>query len=62
MMTGQILSGVDPQEAVKYQILIILLIGGATGLGVLGATFASVWRLTDSRDRLRLDRLAVARK
>jgi putative ABC transport system permease protein len=32
MMTGQILSGVDPQEAVKYQILITLLIGGATGL------------------------------
>jgi len=37
MMTGQILSGVDPQEAVKYQILIMFLIGGATGLGVLGA-------------------------
>ena len=59
MMTGQILSGVDPQEAVKYQILITLLIGGATGLGVLAATLASVWRLTDGRDRLRLDRLAA---
>ena len=58
MMTGQILSGVDPQEAVKYQLLITLLIGGATGLGVLAATFASIWRLTDSRHRLRLDRLA----
>ncbi len=58
MMTGQILSGVDPQEAVKYQILITLLIGGATGLGVLAATLASVRRLTDNRDRLRLDRLA----
>lgn len=60
MMTGQILSGVDPQEAVKYQILITLLIGGATGLGVLAATLASAWRLTDNRDRLRLDRLAAA--
>jgi putative ABC transport system permease protein len=57
MMTGQILSGVDPQEAVKYQILIMFLIGGATGLGVLGAVFASVWRSTDQRDRLRLDRM-----
>ena len=38
---------VDPQEAVKYQILITLLIGAAT--------FASVWRLTDNRERLRLD-------
>ena len=61
MMTGQILSGVDPQEAVKYQILITLLIGGATGLGVLAAIFASSWRLTDSRHRLRLDRLAGPR-
>ena len=34
MMTGQILSGVEPQEAVKYQILITLLIGGATDLCV----------------------------
>lgn len=61
MMTGQILSGVDPQDAVKYQILITLLIGGATGLGVLAASFASVYRLTDNRDRLRLDRLAAPR-
>lgn len=59
MMTGQILSGVDPQEAVKYQLLIMFLIGGATGLGVLGAVFSSVWRLTDHRHRLRLDRLRV---
>lgn len=57
MMTGQILSGVDPQEAVKYQLLIMFLIGGATGLGVLGAVYSSVWRLTDHRHRLRLDRL-----
>ena len=59
MMTGQILSGVDPQEAVKYQILIMLLIGGATGLGVIGATLASVYRLTDDRHRLRLDMLVL---
>lgn len=58
MMTGQILSGVDPQEAVKYQLLIMFLLGGATGMGVLGATFGSLWRLTDTRHRLRLDRLS----
>jgi putative ABC transport system permease protein len=61
MMTGQILSGVDPTEAVKYQLLIMFAIGGATGLGVLGAVFASVWRLTDQRHRLRLDRLRAAK-
>ncbi len=57
MMTGQILSGVAPQEAVKYQILVMFLIGGATGLGVIGATFGATMRLTDERHRLRLDRL-----
>ncbi|MGI9503290.1 MAG: ABC transporter permease [Geminicoccaceae bacterium] len=62
MMTGQILSGVDPQEAVKYQLLIMFLIGGATGLGVLLAVFSSAWRLSDHRQRLRLDRLAGAKR
>ena len=57
LMTGQILGGVDPAEAVKYQILIMFLIAGSTGLGVLLATFGAVHRLTDARDRLRLDRL-----
>ena len=61
MMTGQILGGVDPAEAVKYQILIMFLIAGSTGLGVLIATFAAVHRLTDGRDRLRLDRLTPPR-
>jgi UDP-glucose/iron transport system permease protein len=59
MMTGQILAGADPTEAVKYQVLIMFLIGGATGLGVLGAVMGGVWRLTDERDRLRLDRLSA---
>jgi putative ABC transport system permease protein len=58
MMTGQILGGNPPMEAVKYQILIMFLIAGGTGLG----TVASVWlgsrRLFDDRQRLRLDRLA----
>ena len=61
MMTGQILSGVAPQEAVKYQLLIMFLIGGATGLGVLVAVLAAVRRLSDDRHRLRLDRLRPAR-
>lgn len=61
MMTGQILGGVDPAEAVKYQILIMFLIAGSTGLGVLLATFGAVHRLTDARDRLRLDRLGASK-
>ncbi len=58
MMTGQILSGVPPVEAVKYQLMIMFLIGGVVGLGVLAAVFASIARLTDCRHRLRPDRLA----
>ncbi len=59
MMTGQILAGVDPVEAVKYQILIMFLIGGGTGLGLLAAVLAAARRLTDPRHRLRLDRLGA---
>lgn len=37
MMTGQILAGALPVEAVKYQILIMFLISAGTGLGTLAA-------------------------
>jgi putative ABC transport system permease protein len=57
MMTGQILGGVAPLEAAKYQILIMFLIAGATGLGAVGAVLGGMVRLTDARHRLRLDRL-----
>jgi putative ABC transport system permease protein len=57
MMTGQILGGVPPAEAVKYQILVMFLIAGGTGLGAVTAVLGSVYRLTDGRHRLRLDRL-----
>ena len=58
MMTGQILSGVDPIDAVKYQILVMFLIAGGTGMGAVAAVVAGGYRLTDARHRLRLDRLA----
>lgn len=57
MMTGQILSGIAPVEAVKYQMLIMFLIGGGTALGVMVAVVLGAARLTDERHRLRLDRL-----
>lgn len=62
MMTGQILAGIDPVEAAKYQILIMFLIAGATAIAVLAAAFAAVHFMTDDRHRLRLDHLSVARK
>ncbi len=62
MMTGQILAGADPVEAVKYQILVMFLIAGGTGLGATSAVMAGGHRLTDARHRLRLDRLTPSRK
>ena len=59
MMTGQILGGVPPAEAVKYQILVMFLIAGGTGLGAVTAVLGGVYRLTDGRHRLRLDRLTA---
>jgi putative ABC transport system permease protein len=57
MMTGQILAGAPPVEAVKYQILIMFLITVGTGLGTLGAVSIGSRRLFDARQRLCLDRL-----
>ena len=57
MMTGQILGGVEPVEAVKYQILVMFLIAGGTGLGAVAAVLGGARRLTDDRHRVRLDRL-----
>lgn len=57
MMTGQILGGNPPMEAVKYQILIMFLIAGGTGLGTVTAVWLGSRRLFDERQRLRLDRL-----
>ncbi len=54
MMTGQILAGVDPMEAVKYQIVIMLLIATSTGLGTLIAVAMASRRLFDNRQRLQL--------
>lgn len=61
MMTGQILAGAEPVEAVKYQILIMFLIAVGTGLGTLAAVGIAARRLFDERQRLRLDRLQPVR-
>jgi putative ABC transport system permease protein len=57
MMTGQILAGASPLEAVKYQILIMLMIAAGAGFGAMGAIWLASRRLFDVRHRLRLDRL-----
>ncbi len=45
MMTGQLLSGTSPIEAVKYQIMIMFLVASATALGTVGVVALSYLRL-----------------
>jgi putative ABC transport system permease protein len=61
MMTGQILSGTPPMEAVKYQILIFFLIAAATGFGIMLAVSMITRRLFDDRHRLNLALLNIRR-
>ncbi len=58
MMTGQILAGARPMDAVNYQILIMFMIAAGTGFGTVVAVTFGARRLFDHRERLRLDRLA----
>ena len=62
IMTGQILAGMDPMEAVKYQILLMFLLAGGSGLAAVAVAFLAARRLTDARQRLRLDRLMPAKR
>ncbi len=49
MMTGQLLAGVDPVEAVKYQVVIMFLIASGTALGTVGVVVLSYRRLFNPR-------------
>jgi len=58
MMTGQILAGAPPVEAVKYQLVILFLIAASTSLGCLGIARFAARRMIDAEHRLRPERLA----
>jgi putative ABC transport system permease protein len=45
MMTGQLVSGTAPIQAVKYQIVIMFLIASATALGTVAVVLLSFLRL-----------------
>jgi putative ABC transport system permease protein len=45
MMTGQILGGVEPMDAVKYQIVIMFLVSTTTALGTVGVVLLGYRRL-----------------
>jgi putative ABC transport system permease protein len=60
MMTGQILAGAAPADAVRYQIVIMFMIASATALGAFGVVLLAFRRLFDERCRLRVDRVRRA--
>lgn len=57
MMTGQILAGADPADAVAYQILIMFMIAGATAVGTILLCLLSYRVLADPCERVRWDRI-----
>ena len=57
MMTGQLLSGVSPLQAVRYQIVIMFLIAAATALGTVSVVLLSYRRLFNEHHQFRGDLL-----
>jgi putative ABC transport system permease protein len=51
MMTGQVLAGENPEEAVRYQIVIMFLIAAASALGTVGAVLLTYRRLFSADHR-----------
>jgi putative ABC transport system permease protein len=58
MMTGQILAGASPVEAVKYQIVIMFLIAAATALGTVSVVLLSYRRLFNGRHQFQGELIA----
>ncbi len=57
MMTGQIIAGNDPLQAVQYQIIVMFMIAAATSLGCIGTAYLGYRRLFDECHRLRRERI-----
>lgn len=53
MMTGQILAGADPMTAIRYQIVVMLMIVGSTALATMGALLLVRGRCFDGAGRLK---------
>ncbi|QDU62017.1 hypothetical protein Pan216_28830 [Planctomycetes bacterium Pan216] len=57
MMTGQLLAGVVPVEAVRYQMIIMFMIASGTALGTLLAVLLSYFRLFSNKHQLLVSQL-----
>jgi len=52
MMTGQILAGADPVVAVKYQIVIMVVIASAVSIGTMSVCFLGYRRILNKNHQL----------
>ncbi len=57
MMTGQILAGADPLEAVKYQIMIMFMLAAATSVGCMVMAILAYRRLFSRKHQLLTERI-----
>lgn len=58
MMTGQLLAGASPLQAVKYQIMIMFIIAAAISLGVLISLQITRQKLTTAKHQIAWEKLA----
>jgi putative ABC transport system permease protein len=59
MMTGQVLAGENPVDAVRYQIMIMFLIAAGSALGTVGAVLLTFRRLFSADHRFMIHRLVA---
>ena len=57
MMTGQILAGESPLDAVKYQIVVMFTIAAATSLGCIGIALFTYHALFNTKHQLQSHRI-----
>jgi UDP-glucose/iron transport system permease protein len=57
MMTGQILAGADPVEAVKYQVVVMFMLAAATAVGSMMIALLSCRMLFNDRHQLLVEKI-----
>ena len=62
MMTGQILAGSDPLQAVKYQIVVMFMLAAATALGCILAALLAYRQIFNAKHQLEDRRVIPAKK
>lgn len=62
MMTGQILAGTAPEDAVRYQIVVMFMVAAATSLAAIAVSLLAWKRLVSSRHQLAAHRLSTPKE